>query len=90
MRECGVGQGQSRGGTRLWRSRHDREIIGLAVPAFGALIAEPLYLLADTAIVGHLGTRELGGIAIANVLLPSLVRREQCLQSSSEGNEKPD
>ena len=38
---------------------------GLALPAFGALIAEPLYLLADTAIVGHLGTRPLGGLAIA-------------------------
>ena len=35
---------------------HDREIVRLAVPAFGALVAEPLYLLADTAIVGHLGT----------------------------------
>ena len=35
-----------------WRSSHDREIVRLAVPAFGALIAEPLYLLADTAIVG--------------------------------------
>ena len=72
MRECGVGQGQSRGGTRLWRSRHDREIIRLAVPAFGALIAEPLYLLADTAIVGHLGTRELGGIAIASIVLTAV------------------
>jgi Na+-driven multidrug efflux pump len=39
------------------RSRHDREIIRLAVPALGALAAEPLYLLADTAIVGHLAER---------------------------------
>ena len=39
------------------RSRHDREILRLAVPALGALAAEPLYLLVDTAIVGHLGTR---------------------------------
>ena len=52
-----------------WRSPHDREIVRLAVPAFGALIAEPLYLLADTAIVGHLGTRPLGGIAIAAIVL---------------------
>ena len=44
----------------------------LAVPAFGALIAEPLYLLADTAIVGHLGTRELGGIAIASIVLTAV------------------
>lgn len=51
----------------------DREILALAVPALGALIAEPLYLLADTAVVGHLGTPELGGLAIAgNVLLIGL------------------
>src|SRR3954451_10435107 len=54
---------------RLGRSPHDREILRLALPAFGALIAEPLYLLADTAIVGHLGTRPLGGIAIAAIVL---------------------
>ena len=73
VRECGVGQGQGRGGeTRQWRSSHDREIVRLAVPAFGALIAEPLYLLADTAIVGHLGTRELGGIAIASIVLTAV------------------
>ncbi len=62
-------------GTRrsiAWRSPFDREILRLAVPAFGALIAEPLYLLADTAIVGHLGTRQLGGIAIAAVVLTAV------------------
>jgi Na+-driven multidrug efflux pump len=37
---------------RAW----DREILRLALPAFGALVAEPLYVLTDTAIVGHLGT----------------------------------
>ena len=57
------------GRTVRWRSPHDREIVRLALPAFGALIAEPLYLLADTAIVGHLGTRPLGGIAIAAIVL---------------------
>jgi Na+-driven multidrug efflux pump len=41
------------------RSPYDREILGLALPALGALAAEPLYLLADTAMVGHLGTEEL-------------------------------
>ena len=38
------------------RSPYDREIRRLAIPALGALAAEPLYLLADTAMVGHLGT----------------------------------
>jgi len=51
------------------RSRHDAEIVRLAVPAFGALIAEPLYVLADTAVVGHLGTEQLGGLAIASAVL---------------------
>jgi putative MATE family efflux protein len=48
---------------------YDREIARLAVPALGALAAEPLYLLADTAIVGHLGTRPLAGLAVAGAVL---------------------
>src|SRR4051794_16088703 len=55
------------------RSRHDREILRLAVPALGALAAEPLYLLTDTAIVGHLGTAELAALALAATLLSALV-----------------
>ena len=51
------------------RSEHDREIVRLALPALGALAAEPLYLLADTAMVGHLGTEELAALAIAATLL---------------------
>jgi len=39
------------------------------VPALGALAAEPLYVLADTAMVGHLGTPELAALAIAGTLL---------------------
>jgi putative MATE family efflux protein len=44
----------------------------LAVPAFGALIAEPIYLLTDTAVVGHLGTPQLAGLAVANAVLLAL------------------
>ncbi|MER5767001.1 MATE family efflux transporter [Streptomyces sp. NPDC001985] len=51
------------------RRRHDREIIALAVPAFAALVAEPLFLMVDSAIVGHLGTPQLAGLAIAAALL---------------------
>jgi putative MATE family efflux protein len=47
----------------------DREILRLAVPALGALAAEPLYILTDTAVVGHLGTPELGGLAVAGTIL---------------------
>ncbi|MCY0951579.1 MATE family efflux transporter [Streptomyces sp. H27-S2] len=53
--------------------RHDREIFALAVPAFGALVAEPLFLMADSAIVGHLGTPQLAGLGIAAALLTTAV-----------------
>ncbi len=51
------------------RSPYDREIFGLAVPALGALAAEPLYLLVDTAIVGHLGRSQLAALGIAAAIL---------------------
>lgn len=51
------------------RSPHDKEISRLAVPAFGALVAEPLYVLADTAVVGRIGTDELAGLAVASSAL---------------------
>jgi putative MATE family efflux protein len=57
----------------LSRDPHDREILRLAVPAFGALVAEPLFLLADSAIVGHLGTAPLGGLGVAGQALSLLV-----------------
>ena len=50
----------------------DREILRLAVPALGALIAEPLYVLGDTAIVGHLGTLPLAGLALGGLLLSEI------------------
>jgi putative MATE family efflux protein len=53
--------------------RHDREIIALALPAFGALVAEPLFVMADSAIVGHLGTRQLAGLGVAAALLATAV-----------------
>lgn len=43
----------------------DRRIVRLAVPALGSIAAEPLYNLADTAIVGHLGRQALDSLAIA-------------------------
>ncbi|MFI5978589.1 MATE family efflux transporter [Streptomyces sp. NPDC051452] len=53
--------------------RHDREIVALALPAFGALIAEPLFVMADSAIVGHLGTAQLAGLGVASALLTTAV-----------------
>ncbi len=54
------------------RSAHDREIARLAIPAFAALIVEPLYILCDTAVVGHLGTPQLGGLEMASSVLLTL------------------
>lgn len=51
----------------------DREIARLAVPAFLALVAEPLFLLGDAAVVGHLGTRELAGLGLAGTVLSTVV-----------------
>ena len=59
--------------TVVRRSVHDREIVRLALPALGALAAEPLYLLVDTAIVGHLGTTQLAALALAATVLTSIV-----------------
>ncbi|WP_131737307.1 MATE family efflux transporter [Actinomadura roseirufa] len=61
-------------GTSLrFATARDREILRLAVPAFGALVAEPLFLLSDSAIVGHLGTAQLGGLGVAGQALSTLV-----------------
>jgi putative MATE family efflux protein len=57
----------------LRRSPADAEILRLAVPALGALAAEPLYVLVDTAIVGHLGTPQLAALALASTVLSTLV-----------------
>ena len=43
------------------------------MPAFGALVAEPLFLLADSAIVGRIGTVPLGGLGVASQALTTLV-----------------
>jgi putative MATE family efflux protein len=57
------------GQLRLRSSPHDREILRLALPALGALAAEPLYVLADTAIVGHLGRPQIAALGLAGTVL---------------------
>ena len=54
-------------------AERDREILRLAVPAFLTLAAEPLFLLADAAIVGHLGTAPLAGLGVAAAVLQTAV-----------------
>ena len=51
----------------------DREIWRLAVPAFFALVSEPMMLLADSAIVGHLGTPQLAALGVAGTVLQTVV-----------------
>ncbi|WP_143263021.1 MATE family efflux transporter, partial [Amycolatopsis pretoriensis] len=46
-----------------------KRVLGLAVPALGVLAAEPLYVLVDTAVVGHLGALPLAGLALGGVVL---------------------
>ncbi|MGV8852179.1 MAG: MATE family efflux transporter [Rhodoglobus sp.] len=57
----------------LLRSPLDRDIRRLALPALGALVAEPVFLLTDTALVGHLGSAQLGGLSVASAVLQTAV-----------------
>jgi putative MATE family efflux protein len=57
----------------LLRRPINREILRLAVPALGALVAEPIFLLADSAMVGHLGVDPLAGLGIASAVLQTIV-----------------
>ncbi len=58
---------------RAQRRSIDRRIASLAVPALGALIAEPLFLAVDSALIGHLGAAPLAGLAIASSILQTAV-----------------
>ncbi|GAA5196035.1 MATE family efflux transporter [Microbacterium jejuense] len=55
------------------RDTLNRDILRLAVPALGALIAEPLFLIVDSALVGHLGVVPLAGLGIASAVLQTIV-----------------
>lgn len=59
--------------TRFRLSPLDRDILRLAVPSLGALIAEPVFVLTDTAMVGHLGAAPLAGLAVASTVLQTVV-----------------
>lgn len=51
----------------------DRDILRLAIPSLGALVAEPLFVLTDTAMVGHLGAEPLAGLGVASAVLQTAV-----------------
>ncbi|MDR7300641.1 MATE family efflux transporter [Haloactinomyces albus] len=52
-----------------------RRLLALAVPALGVLAAEPLYVLVDTAVVGHLGAVPLAGLALGGTLFTIVSRQ---------------
>ncbi|WP_348519607.1 MATE family efflux transporter [Bifidobacterium sp. ESL0728] len=54
---------------RAERKRINRQILALAIPTFGQLIADPLFVLIDTAIVGHIGDTALAGLSIGSTVL---------------------
>ena len=51
----------------------DGAIWRLAIPAFGALVAHPLFLLTDAAIVATLGTTPLAGLGAATTIVATIV-----------------
>ncbi|NMW43194.1 MATE family efflux transporter [Mobiluncus curtisii] len=44
----------------------NRRILSLAVPSLGSLLAEPLMVMADSAMIGHVGTTELAGLTLGS------------------------
>lgn len=46
-----------------------KRIFGLALPTLGVLVAEPIYLLFDLAVVGRLGALALAGLAVGGLIL---------------------
>ncbi|NII41626.1 putative MATE family efflux protein [Curtobacterium flaccumfaciens] len=57
---------------RRARRSVDRDIVRLALPALGALVVEPLFLLTDTALVGHLGATSLAAVGVASAVLQTV------------------
>lgn len=51
----------------------NRQLAALAIPTFGQLIAEPTFVLIDTAIVGHVGDSSLAGLSLGSTLVLTAV-----------------
>jgi MATE family, multidrug efflux pump len=62
-----------------------RRILGLAVPALGVLAAEPLYILVDTAVLGHLGAVPLAALGVGGVLLAQVAVQGNFLAYGTTG-----
>lgn len=55
--------------TETYAAASPRRIVALALPALVVLLAEPLYVLVDTAVVGHLGPTPLAAVAIGGTVM---------------------
>src|SRR5215468_4191859 len=51
------------------------QLVRLTLPALGVLAAEPLYLLVDTAVVGHLGAVQLAGLSVGSIVLSQVAQQ---------------
>jgi putative MATE family efflux protein len=71
--------------TRISARTLDRRILALALPTFATLVSEPLLLLADSAVVGHLGTEPLAALGLCSNVLNVLVGLSIFLAYSTTG-----
>jgi putative MATE family efflux protein len=51
----------------LLRSPYDRELFALALPALLTMLLDPLMNVVDAAMVGHLGTQQLGAVSLGSL-----------------------
>ncbi|MCS6711602.1 MATE family efflux transporter [Brachybacterium sp. EF45031] len=58
---------------RAARREVDHDILRLAIPSLGALIAEPLFVLVDSAFVARVSTEALAGLGLAATILTTVV-----------------
>ncbi|BDR53806.1 hypothetical protein KIM372_17130 [Bombiscardovia nodaiensis] len=59
--------------TALSRRSVYRQITALAIPTFGQLIAEPAFVMIDTAIVGHISDAAMAGLSIGSTVVLTTV-----------------
>lgn len=58
---------------RAARALVDRDILRLALPSLGALVAEPLFVMVDSAFVARISTTSLAGLGLASTVLTTVV-----------------
>lgn len=64
---------RSRSGARSARAAVDRDILRLALPSLGALVAEPLFVMVDSGFVARISTTSLAGLGLASTVLTTVV-----------------